>query len=50
MNGYNAKIGRDASTVMVIRIPFGEMDAIACVMSAPLDGILQLFGKSLCLI
>ena len=47
INGYNAKIGKEARTVIVIRIPFGEMAAIACVISAPLDAVFNC-SASLC--
>ena len=36
ITGYSANIGSEANTVMVIRIPFGEIVSIACVTSAPL--------------
>lgn len=39
INGYTAKIGKDAKTVIVIRIPFGEIAAIACDISEPLDAV-----------
>ena len=47
INGYNAKIGKEARTVIVIRIPFGEIAAIACVISAPLDAVFNC-SASLC--